>query len=812
MSLLDLKTDLKSIKYGSDLPGGGDSGLPYITTDINTVDRPFNRLRLTKFDDGLIRGGFVGATNSSIVDALRIGKFFTDLPKGPLFIFKQVGLQLSNPKLEVKKGTTSFFTKEATRIYNLGINTLLQVPLNAFGGHLVRHGILPVQNEDTKYEAVVTANNGNFNLNSSSESNRLVALSKKFQLGDIVVNRSTGTTANSLNQITLAVGALTGISIPQLNRPIDTVIDDYLGGPGSVYGIGKTLIKRSSNTEDGFKVNLANQLSSQLAGKTRGKNGDIEIVKLKNTYSYKLSNYTSSSLAEKKFEDLPKKIENADNSLLGYDVSNNIFPDPSFTPSIKIKDNWSYELSNYTSSSLSERKFEDLPKKIDNPNLPLLNIIANNSDKSNPFKYFTSSSISYNEVQGKGDKAISNYSKDVNNTDTGIDQTSIQAYSKTSPSLRKYADLASQVKLLPDGAIYTHEQYEQDKLTGNIPSLDSGLTYYTNTSDTHYTLTPDNKNLDGSIISVLESIVDKTAQSKVYKAGAKNNPIDTSPKATIIAGNKNNIKAVPASFKYSTGTIYNRNIDKELGEDAMAITFAPIHPFTADEGDISFLGYITNYSEAYESGWNDIRYAGRAESFYVFNSFKKTISLGLNIPCFNQQELLSNHQKLLSVGGGSLAYALAGQYKDNVLGGVLIKLTVGNYLRATPGIITSLGVEILSDSSWDMDYLYAKYLKVTVGFTVIGNQLPEYIKEEAPANPDPVPSVPPKVPSTNGGGGGGNSSTVSNPIILDPTPAAIDHTYVKKPPVYNFKKSRNNRSFGGFGGGSFGGGGAGLPF
>ncbi len=29
MPLLDLKTDLKSLKYGNDRPGGGDSGQPY---------------------------------------------------------------------------------------------------------------------------------------------------------------------------------------------------------------------------------------------------------------------------------------------------------------------------------------------------------------------------------------------------------------------------------------------------------------------------------------------------------------------------------------------------------------------------------------------------------------------------------------------------------------------------------------------------------------------------------------------------------------------------------------------------------------
>ena len=112
MPLIDLKTDLKSLKYGKDRPGGGDSGQPYQKVDINKVDSGFNRFRMTKFDDGLVRGGVVGAVNASIVDTLRIGKFLKDFPKGPLFITKQVGLQLTNPIIEHK---TNFPTNKPTR-------------------------------------------------------------------------------------------------------------------------------------------------------------------------------------------------------------------------------------------------------------------------------------------------------------------------------------------------------------------------------------------------------------------------------------------------------------------------------------------------------------------------------------------------------------------------------------------------------------------------------------------------------------------------------------------------------------------------
>ena len=136
MPLINLQTDLKSFKYGHDRPGGGDSGQPFITTNVETglvsanvgsrnilglfginkipgipnIGSLISRNRIGRVvndvlsGDEFIRGGAVGAAQAALNDTLRIGLFLTSVPKGPIFIAQQVGLQLSNPKLEVKKG------------------------------------------------------------------------------------------------------------------------------------------------------------------------------------------------------------------------------------------------------------------------------------------------------------------------------------------------------------------------------------------------------------------------------------------------------------------------------------------------------------------------------------------------------------------------------------------------------------------------------------------------------------------------------------------------------------------------------------
>ena len=87
-------TALRSLKYGSDTPGGGNSGEPYITQKIPPpYEQQVPSTNLWLSDNGLIRGGFRGATVASARDTLRIGKFLVDPPRGPLFIAKQIGLQ-----------------------------------------------------------------------------------------------------------------------------------------------------------------------------------------------------------------------------------------------------------------------------------------------------------------------------------------------------------------------------------------------------------------------------------------------------------------------------------------------------------------------------------------------------------------------------------------------------------------------------------------------------------------------------------------------------------------------------------------------
>ena len=271
----------KSIQPGSDRPGGSNSGQPYIFTAIPQKSNAANAV-----DDGYIRGGATLANKASIIDKERIQKFLKDKPKGTLFIQRQTKLQFTNPKLEVKRygnngegflnglfstvaNVVNEFVPGPTRLYNAGFNMLAQVGENAFGQHFDRHGLTPVQDDNSKYLAVAQFNNqGNGN------NNRLVRLKNKL----IKQVEPASNFLNSLNFIFGNVNALfgTNLSTKALQAP-ELTIDEYLGGPGSTYGNGRTLIRRFDIT--GNDPNFQNKLLPQAKGAINYR-GDLGVSNL----------------------------------------------------------------------------------------------------------------------------------------------------------------------------------------------------------------------------------------------------------------------------------------------------------------------------------------------------------------------------------------------------------------------------------------------------------------------------------------------------------------------------------------------------
>jgi len=233
MGLINLRSSLKSLRFGNDTQGGGSSGLPYIQTGL-PEDSPAGEYLAgiaRNSADWPLRGGAYW-TVASTEDTVRISRFLTDFPKGTIFTTKQVQLQKSNPKIE----TGGLASRLNTQTYNLNANLLAQVLEQGSGIHIPRAGAntneLGPDNPQAKYEYIVSHKDTN--------QNRLVSLYN--------TKISTDTTGLSLDSNITKLGISTD----------ENLLFDYPMGPDSLYGDGNTTIFRTTNTKDSFE-NYTNQ-------------------------------------------------------------------------------------------------------------------------------------------------------------------------------------------------------------------------------------------------------------------------------------------------------------------------------------------------------------------------------------------------------------------------------------------------------------------------------------------------------------------------------------------------------------------------
>ena len=227
-----------------------------------------------------VRGGLVTALKRSVIDAARIGEFMLSA-KGLGFIAKNVGLQMTNPKLQEGKGTELFGMNLGSnnRIYNLGINTLAQTLTSFSGFHVNRAGLLPIgpknygeeqgyrvdTNNKQKYEWNVRGvgpeeDGGTGNKTNGInvyKSNRLTALYNNL-LNPYII-KELGESGQFGSEFSGADFNGNPMHAPDLYS--------FRGGPHSVYGIGKTRLKRYVFTNrDTNKAQI--EIKQQLEGYT----------------------------------------------------------------------------------------------------------------------------------------------------------------------------------------------------------------------------------------------------------------------------------------------------------------------------------------------------------------------------------------------------------------------------------------------------------------------------------------------------------------------------------------------------------------
>jgi len=150
-----------------------------------------------------------------------------------------------------------------------------------------------------------------------------------------------------------------------------------------------------------------------------------------------------------------------------------------------------------------------------------------------------------------------------------------------------------------------------------------------------------------------------------------------------------------------------------------------------------FRAFLSGISDNHSAEYNTFRYLGRGENFRTYQGFDRTVSFSFKIFAQSRPELRPMYEKL-----NYLTSQVYPDYseKTSAMRAPIIKLTIGDYLYRTPGVLESINITIEDNSSWEIASLPGEkesravgelphYLNVAVSFKPIMDILPRRAQE-----------------------------------------------------------------------------------
>ena len=230
MPLIDLKTDLKSLRYGKDRPGGGSSPEPYIqVTPQNSFNLPTEEIGTNGGKDWVLRGGALTLSRSA-EDVSRLLKWGTkDSLNSVIFTAKQESLSALGQRWGAGGPTEGV---QGEGVY-LPTSTLAQVGVNAFGIHGNKQGVNPFP-----FDASFTVFGKQINFNLGNTGGRPT------YVDSYIYDSAEPAIEPEFNRL---------VYLAAENADNTTgILAKYPGGPGAIGGIlGNTTLRFSSDSRTG---------------------------------------------------------------------------------------------------------------------------------------------------------------------------------------------------------------------------------------------------------------------------------------------------------------------------------------------------------------------------------------------------------------------------------------------------------------------------------------------------------------------------------------------------------------------------------
>lgn len=169
--------------------------------------------------------------------------------------------------------------------------------------------------------------------------------------------------------------------------------------------------------------------------------------------------------------------------------------------------------------------------------------------------------------------------------------------------------------------------------------------------------------------------------------------------------------------------------DIEEQGDLIPFFFELLEPTNLQEGDIPdssvihFRAYLDSLNDNFNGNWNSFNYIGRGESFYTYQGFDRGVDFSFKVAAMSRGELMPLYKRL-----NYLTSTTAPSYsKDGFMRGTMVRVTIGDYLRAVPGFISTIGLSWGTNYPWELDSgnRLPSVLDVNVSFTPIHTFAPQ---------------------------------------------------------------------------------------
>lgn len=610
--LVTERSNLRNLKFGSDRPGGGSSKQPFVKQPLPGVleDNP---------NVGLLGGAgdFIGLRQGTFLrtadDVDRLGTFLLGTTQGAAFITKQNLLSLTN----VKSVGQSIINQGAY----VPTSTLAQVGVAGIGGHLLKQGLNPFKNTQEGGESsdpsvfqkisdfVLGGVTGPLELPlyqshleeiKNPDTNRLVTL-KNTKLSNTEPESFNLPDISGILQDVLGGGSF---SLDILKPNNENELFSYSGGPNSILGVGKTILRRYSNSEEG--LNTYTPGSFKLKGSPAVKKVDTE--DLTNIFG----------------DDINIPISRG-NLGSGFDVPETIIPGKPAEPGQYVPSKYDITKDH---KSLDTKALGVTPKYASqNPEseAELTEGFSQDSVKTaSPTE--TPNTLSRSQLKSQTSSEFNpqikkDFRKDVANDNEG------SIISKSLP----YTDPKPGEKI---GRFTTNQRIEGRVNLGNPGGKGNRSSYVKGKRDQ----------------SGKEIIADKINALQIYQS------------SNVIQNNtKNDLCDFRISVIDPNNIIRNQDTNdddviNELDEGVFAQTF------------LHFRAFINSFTDNMNAEWQGERYMGRGENFYRYGGFDRTIDMSFTAAAQSKGEMMPMYNKLNYLQSVMAPnYTPAGYYFGNII-------------------------------------------------------------------------------------------------------------------------------------------------